>query len=89
MCWSQWRFKVTIQMLSCEHVRSELSNFIDGDIEPGAKLEIENHLRLCRHCSVLNDSLRKVLVIVAATCSFEVPLGFSTRLHLFLDRQIG
>jgi anti-sigma factor RsiW len=76
-------------MVSCEHVLNELSNFIDGDIDPVLKSEIENHLKTCRRCSVLHDSLRKVLIIVGDERRFEIPVGYSERLHAFIDREIG
>ncbi|MGE5324927.1 MAG: anti-sigma factor family protein [Actinomycetota bacterium] len=76
-------------MVSCEDVLNELSNFIDDDIDPTLKVEIENHLKKCRRCSVLHDSLRKVLVVVGDERTFEIPVGFSERLHAFIDRHIG
>lgn len=76
-------------MVTCEDVLNELSNFIDCDIEPALKVEIENHLKMCQRCSVLHDSLRKVLVIVGDERTFEIPVGFSERLHAFIDQHIG
>ena len=76
-------------MVSCEHVLNELSNFIDGDIDPSLKKEIENHLKTCRRCSLLHDTLRKVLIVVGDERAFEIPLGYSERLHAFIDRQLG
>ena len=76
-------------MVSCEHVLNELSNFIDDDIDPALKEEIQNHLRTCRRCSLLHDTLRKVLIVVGDERAFEIPLGYSERLHAFIDRHIG
>lgn len=75
-------------MVSCKRVLDELSNFIDDDIDPQLKGEIEGHLRRCRRCSILHDSLRKMLVIVADGRRFQVPVGYSERLHAFIDRKI-
>lgn len=76
-------------MVSCENVLEQLSNFIDEEIDPTLRAEIEAHLRMCRRCSVLHDSLRKVLVIVADERTFEIPAGYSERLHAFLDQQLS
>jgi hypothetical protein len=76
-------------MVSCKQVLNELSNFIDDDIDLALKEEIENHLRTCRRCSVLHDTLNKVLIIVGDERAFEIPLGYSERLHAFIDRQLG
>jgi anti-sigma factor RsiW len=76
-------------MVSCEHVLEELSNFIEGEIEPGLRAEIEAHLKMCRRCSVVHDSLRKVLIIVADERTFEIPVGYSERLHAFIDKHLN
>lgn len=75
-------------MVTCEQVLQELSNFIDGDIDPSLRAEIEAHLRTCHRCSVLHDSLRKVMVIVADERTFEIPVGYSERLHAFIDQHL-
>ena len=76
-------------MVSCETVLEQLSNFVDGDVDPSLRSEIEAHLKMCHRCSVLHDSLRKVLIIVADERTFEVPAGYSERLHAFIDRHIN
>jgi hypothetical protein len=75
-------------MVTCEKVLEELSNFIDRDIDPALRAEIEAHLRSCHRCSVLHDSLRKTLVIVADERTFEIPVGYSERLHAFIDQHL-
>ncbi len=67
---------------------NELSNFIDGSVDPTLRAEIEHHLRYCRRCSVLLDSTRKVLLISADDQTFEVPVGYSERLHQFLAQKL-
>lgn len=76
-------------MVGCETVLEQLSNFVDGDIGPALRAEIEAHLRMCHRCSALYDSLRKMLVIVADERVFEIPLGYSERLHAFIDRHLS
>ena len=75
-------------MVTCEQVLQELSNFIDQDIDPALRAEIEAHLATCHRCSVLHDSLRKVLVIVADERTFEILVGYGERLHTFLDQHL-
>ncbi len=76
-------------MVTCAEVLKELSNFIDEDIDPKLRAEIENHLRGCRRCSVLLDSTRKLLRITGDERVFEVPVGYSERLHKFLAKKLG
>lgn len=51
-------------MVSCELVCRELSNFMDGDIDPDLRTAIEDHLRQCHACAVLHDNTRNVLSII-------------------------
>ncbi|HVH87329.1 MAG TPA: sigma-70 family RNA polymerase sigma factor, partial [Terriglobales bacterium] len=76
-------------MVTCAQVLKELSNYIDEDIDPRLRAEIEEHLRGCRRCSVLLDSTRKTLRIVGDDRVFEVPVGYSERLHRFLTNRLG
>lgn len=75
-------------MVSCQEVLGNLSGFIDHEGDQGLRAEIEAHLRMCHHCTVLHDSLRKVIIIAADERIFEVPAGYSERLHAFLDQHL-
>jgi hypothetical protein len=75
-------------MVSCKKVIAELSNFLADAVDPKLRNEIEDHLRHCRRCSTLLDSTRKVLVISGDGRTFEVPLGYSERLHRYLDEKL-
>ncbi len=75
-------------MVTCEQVLKELSNFLDGDVDPQLRAEIVEHLRQCHRCSVLADSTRKVLYVVGDERVFEIPVGYSERLHYFLDQHL-
>ncbi len=75
-------------MVSCKKVIAELSNFLADAVDPKLRAEIEDHLRHCRRCSTLLDSTRKVMVISGDERTFEVPVGYSERLHRYLDNKI-
>jgi anti-sigma factor RsiW len=72
-------------MVSCETVLEELSNFIDGDVDPVLRAEIQAHIQRCHRCSVLVDSMSKMVYIFADEKVIEVPSGYSERLHRFID----
>ena len=67
-------------MFSCEDVRAALSNYVDGDVSPDLRRELERHLAECRTCQVLYDTTRKTLQIVTNVGSFEVPEAASEQL---------
>lgn len=75
-------------MVSCHEVLENLSSFIDQEVDQRLRAEIEAHLRMCHRCTVLHDSLRKVIIIAADERTFEVPAGYSERLHAFLDQHL-
>ncbi len=75
-------------MVSCRKVVASLSDYQDNDVSPALRREIEAHLRNCVSCSVLLDSTGKLLRIVGDERIFEVPVGYSDRLHRFLDAHV-
>jgi len=75
-------------VVSCKKLAQNLSGYIEGDLDRDLCGEIERHLSHCRRCSVLLDSVRKVLVISGDEQTFELPMGFEARLHSFLDGHI-
>jgi anti-sigma factor RsiW len=76
-------------MVKCDRVLQELSNYIDEDLDPALRREINEHLRSCHRCTVLVDSTRKMLYVVGDERVFEIPIGFSERLHSFLSERLG
>ena len=76
-------------MVKCDRVLQELSNYIDDDVDPVLRQEIEEHLCGCHNCSVLVDSTRKMLYIVGDERVFAIPIGYSDGLHSFLSQHLG
>jgi predicted anti-sigma-YlaC factor YlaD len=75
-------------MVSCKTIVANLSEYLDGDDSPEMRQKIEKHLRRCHRCTSVYDSTRKMLVITGDERVFEVPAGFSERLHGFLEKVI-
>jgi len=76
-------------VLSCKHVWREISNYIEGTLDPTVRADIEKHLAHCRHCAAVLDSTRNILVLVADERTFELPVGYSERLHNRLSEMIA
>lgn len=76
-------------MISCHEVLRELSNYIDNDLDPQLRAAMQDHLRGCRRCSILLDTTKKTVYVIGDERIFEVPAGFSDRLHKLIDQQIG
>ena len=71
--------------LHCKNVWETISEYIDQRLEPAMLADVENHLENCEVCSAILDSTRNVLVLTADNRTFELPVGFSERLHRKLE----
>jgi predicted anti-sigma-YlaC factor YlaD len=71
--------------IDCKHVWEHISSYIDGDVDAILRAEIDRHLEHCEICSAVMDSTRNVVVLMADDRVFEIPAGYSERLHRRLD----
>jgi len=76
-------------MVSCKTIIAHLSEYLDGDATPEMRQKIEKHLRRCHRCTAVYDSTRKMLVITGDERVFQIPAGFSERLHSFLNATLA
>lgn len=75
-------------VVNCEQVWREISNYLEGDIEPGLRRAMEEHIRGCKRCTAVLDGTRNVLQLYGDERMFEVPLGFSQRLERRLEENM-
>jgi len=73
--------------IDCKHVWQYISPYIEGQVDPELRARIERHLETCEVCSAVLDSTRNIIVLVADDRVFELPVGFSERLHARLDKE--
>ena len=74
--------------IDCNHVWEHISAYIDNDVDPSVRADIDRHLETCEICSAVLDSTRNVVILMADDRVFELPAGFSDRLHAHIDREI-
>jgi len=75
--------------ISCVEVWRELSNYIDGAIDPELRLRMEEHFKGCEHCAAILDGTRNVVRLVGDGRAFDLPAGFSERLKRRLQDKLG
>jgi len=68
-------------VMSCEEVWREVSNYLEGELDPALRAAMEEHLRGCKHCTAVLDGTRNVVQLYGDEKMFELPSGFSRRLH--------
>jgi predicted anti-sigma-YlaC factor YlaD len=74
--------------IDCKHVWEHISAYIDGEVDAVLRADIDRHLENCEICSAVLDSTRNVVILMADERVFEVPAGFSDRLHKRLDEEL-
>lgn len=75
-------------VIECRHVWDYISEFIDDSLPPETKDLVQKHLANCEICSAILDSTRNILILTADSRIFELPVGYSERLHARLAREI-
>jgi anti-sigma factor RsiW len=71
---------LSIIEISCVEVWGELSNYIDGAVDPDLRRRMEEHFKTCEHCAAVLDGTRNVVRLVGDDRAFDLPAGFSDRL---------
>lgn len=75
--------------LDCKHVWQYISAYIEGDVDSALRAEIDKHLETCEICSAVLDSTRNVVILMADDRVFELPAGYSQRLHERIERELA
>ena len=74
--------------IECKHVWAYISDYLDDSLSPETKDLVQRHLEHCEICSAILDSTRNIVVLTADHQVFELPLGFSERLHARVSEEI-
>jgi predicted anti-sigma-YlaC factor YlaD len=73
--------------ISCLDVWREISNFLENEVSPEMRQRIEEHLRVCDHCTAIYDGTRNVIQLVADGRTYELPAGFGDRMRRRLEKH--
>ena len=75
-------------VIDCKHVWNFISDYIDVTLTEEARVDVQKHLEHCEICSAILDSTRNVIILTADDRVFELPVGFSERLHARIDLEL-
>ena len=75
-------------VMHCKHVWESISDFLDDSLPQGVRDQVQWHLEHCEVCSAILDSTRNIMILTADSRVFELPVGFSVRLHQRLQAEI-
>jgi anti-sigma factor RsiW len=72
---------------TCKHLKSQLSSYIDGELDDSICNEIEKHLAGCEKCQIVIDTLRKTVVLYREAPEEILPPAVHTRLIKVLELE--
>jgi predicted anti-sigma-YlaC factor YlaD len=75
-------------VIDCKHVWNYISEYLDGTLPEETRKTVQKHLDHCELCSAILDSTRNIIILTADDRVFELPVGFSERLHVRLDLKL-
>ena len=75
--------------MNCKGVIRELSNYIDGDLDPVVKQELERHLEHCEDCTMIVDQTKKTIEILCDSQPVSLSPAVRSRLHATLREKTG
>ena len=75
-------------VIDCKHVWNYISGYLDDDLPDETRDIVQKHLDHCEICSAILDSTRNIIILTADDRVFELPVGFSERLHTRIDLEL-
>jgi predicted anti-sigma-YlaC factor YlaD len=75
-------------VIDCKHVWNYISGYLDDDMPEETRDIVQKHLDHCEICSAILDSTRNIIILTADDRVFELPVGFSERLHSRIDLEL-
>jgi hypothetical protein len=64
-------------MITCEEFFAEFADYMENQVSPEVRKELDLHLAQCRACQVLYDTSLKTVKILTESGSFELPHSVS------------
>jgi anti-sigma factor RsiW len=69
---------------TCPDLLDQLSEYIDGELDPAICAEIEVHLAGCSNCRIMVDTVRKTITLYHTHATPELPADVQSRLYKVL-----
>jgi hypothetical protein len=76
-----------LQAVNCEQVWREVSNYIEGEVDPALRMAMEEHFLSCKRCASVLEGTRNVVRLYGDERMMEAPAGFGRRLEKRLAQK--
>lgn len=74
--------------MKCKTIIVELANYLDEDLDPSLRAEIEQHLDKCKDCRLIVDTTKKTIQIFCRSEPAPLPEDTRQRLHEALQKRL-
>jgi anti-sigma factor RsiW len=74
--------------VNCRGVVHELSEYLDGGLDPSLQHELEEHMAKCKDCRLVVDTTRKTIDIFCNSDPVDLPVDVKQRLHAALAKRL-
>jgi len=74
--------------VNCQGLIVELTEYLDGALEPSVRVELELHLANCQNCRVVVNTTRKTIEIFCNAEPAPLPEDVRERLHDALVKRL-
>jgi anti-sigma factor RsiW len=75
--------------VKCRELIKELDNYLEVDLDPALRAEIEHHLDRCGECRLVVDTTRKTVQIFCNAQPIPLPEDVRHRLHDVIRKHCG
>ena len=72
---------VNREAVNCEQVWQEISNYLDGEVDPVLRSRMDEHFPTCQRCTSVLEGTRNVIRLYGDERMIEVPAGYGGRLE--------
>jgi anti-sigma factor RsiW len=76
-------------LLTCKDFLSELSDFLDENVDQEVRAKLDQHIAQCPNCWVIADTTKKTIQIFKGMDPYPIPQDVESRLMAALERKMA
>jgi anti-sigma factor RsiW len=81
------RFPKGREIMKCKEILEQLSEYLDGELDPELCRDLERHMEDCHPCLVFVNTLKKTITLYRYAATEPLPKEVHLRLHDYLKRE--
>ena len=74
-------------MLTCNDFLKELSDYLDQEVDPELRAQLEQHISECPNCWVVTDTTKKTIAIFHGAELYQIPEAVHQRLIAAIEQK--